>query len=239
MKQTAFLFTAILLLAASAGAQANSDNSLPLAPAPPEAAGAAALGAPSLFAMNAAPTLTATSGLGAEASSALGSNSTDQQVPSVYGVFQNYNWQATAGYTFFRFYVLPHVNSNMNGLNLGLVYYPGGHWYAADGEFIGAWGSVDGKGTKYVQGMGGGRARWEAPRGIEVWGHVLVGGTHFLPQTTFGGQGAFAYEVGGGVDLNLHQRRIAYRVSANMVGTRYFGTYQYSPNVSVGVVFKF
>jgi hypothetical protein len=239
MKQTAFLFAAILLLAASAGAQANPDHSLPLAPAAPEAAAAIAPGAPSLFAMDAAPAPIATSAPGTAAFSAPSSNSTDQQ-PSVYGVFQNYNWQATAGYTFFRFYVVPHVTDNMNGINLGLQYYPGGKWFAADGEFVGAWGTNYGLGvTKYVQAMGGGRARWSGPRGLEIWGHALVGRSNFLPQTSLGNQAAFAYEAGGGVDLNIHQRRIAYRVSANMVGTRYFGTYQYSPNVSIGVVFKF
>ncbi len=240
MKQSVFLFVAILLLAANAGAQASLDNSLPLTPAASQAPAAFGPSAPSLFAMDSAPMPTAaSSGLGASASGALASNSTDQQQPSVYGVFQNFNWQATAGYTFFRFYVLPHVTTNMNGINLGLVYYPGGKWYGVDGEFVGEWGSVGGVTTKYVQGMGGGRARWEAPRGIEIWGHGMVGGSHFLPQTQFGGQASFAYEIGGGVDLNLHQRRIAYRVSANMVGTHYFGTYQYSPNVSAGVVFKF
>jgi hypothetical protein len=236
MKQTAILFATILLLAATAGAQANPDNSLPHAP---DATAAAAPAAPSLFATNAAPALAATTAPAADAFSAPGANSADQQQPSVYGVFQHYNWQATAGYTFFRFYVVPHVTDNMNGINLAMQYYPGGKWFAADGEFIGAWGSALGFSTKYVQGMGGGRVRWSAPRGIEVWGHGLVGGSHFLPQTSFGNQGAFAYEVGGGVDLNLHQKRIAYRVSANMVGTRYFGTYQYSPNISAGVVFKF
>jgi len=239
MKQTAFLFAAILLLAASAGAQANPDNSLPLAPVAPEAAAAAAPSAPSLFATDAAPSPSGASADGMAATGASSSNSKDQQ-PSVSSVFQTYNWQATAGYTFFRFYVVPHVTDNMNGINLGLQYYPGGKWYAADGEFVGAWGTNYGiGGTKYVQGMGGGRVRWSAPRGLEVWGHVLVGGSHFLPQTSLGSSGAFAYEAGGGVDLNIHQRRFAYRVSANMVGTRYFGTYQYSPNVSIGVVFKF
>jgi len=239
MKQTAFLFVAIVLLAASAGAQNSSDNSLPLAPATSEATNAFNPSSPSLFAMDAAPSLTAANEPGEAASSAFASSSKDQQQPSVFGVFQNYNWQATAGYTFFRFYVLPHVTSNMNGLNLGMVYYPGGKWIGADGEFVGAWGSVGGRDTKYVQGMGGARFRWALPRGLEVWGHGMVGGAHFLPQTPFGGQATFAYEVGGGVDLNLHQRRFAYRVSANMVGTRYFGTYQYSPNISAGIVFKF
>jgi hypothetical protein len=239
MKQTAFLFAAILFLAASAGAQANPDNSLPVAPVASEAVAAAAPSAPSLFATDAEPSPTAASASGADAFGASSSNSKDQQ-PSVSSVFQTYNWQATAGYTFFRFYVVPHRTDNMNGINLGLQYYPGGKWYAADGEFVGAWGTNFGiGGTKYVQGMGGGRVRWSGPRGIEIWGHALVGGSHFLPQTSLGNQAAFAYEAGGGVDLNIHQRRIAYRVSANLVGTRYFGTYQYSPNVSIGVVFKF
>jgi hypothetical protein len=238
MRQTAFLFAAILLLAASAGAQFNPDNSLPVAPLAPEAA--AAPSAPALFATDAAATPAATNAFGATAFSATSSDSQDQRQPSVYGVFQSYNWQATAGYTFFRFYVVPHVTDNMNGINLGLQYYPGGKWFAADGEFVGAWGTNYGiGGTKYVQGMGGGRVRWSAPRGLEVWGHALVGGSHFLPQTSMGSNAAFAYEAGGGVDLNIHQKRIAYRVSANLVGTRYFGTYQYSPNVSIGVVFKF
>src|SRR5271168_1382620 len=139
MKQTAFLFAAILLLAASAGAQANPDNSLPLAPVAPEAAAAAAPSAPSLFATDAAPSPSGASADGMAATSASSSNSKDQQ-PSVSSVFQTYNWQATAGYTFFRFYVVPHVTDNMNGINLGLQYYPGGKWYAADGEFVGAWG---------------------------------------------------------------------------------------------------
>jgi hypothetical protein len=239
MKQTVVLCAALLAFAAGAKAQASSNDSLPFAPVattatasandtdplvaeapPPPDANASALGV----------TLTNDPGAGADA---------QQEPPSVRGVFKSYNWQATAGYTFFRFYIIPGVQSNMNGLNLGMVFYPRGHWVGADGEFIGAWGSVDGFSTRYVQAMGGPRFRWAAPRGLEIWGHGLIGGSHFLPQTQLGNQGAFAYEVGGGVDVNIHQRRIAYRASANMVGTRYFGTYQYSPNVSVGVVFKF
>jgi hypothetical protein len=238
MKQSAFLFTAILLLAASASAQANSDNSLPLAPVATAATAANASSEPSLFAVEATPSPMATSGAGAALPSAAGLGTTDQQ-PGVFGVFQNFNWQVNAGYTFFRFYIVPHVTENMNGLNLGMVYYPGGKWYAAEGKFVGVWGSVLGDTSKYVQGMGGGRVRWSGPRGLEVWGHGLVGGSKFLPQTAFGNQGAFAYAVGGGVDLNVHQRRFAYRVGADMVGTRFFSTYQYSPQVSVAFVYKF
>jgi hypothetical protein len=237
MKQTVVLCALLVIFAAGAKAQANSNTALPLAPE--AAAGVSAFSTdttPLVAAETAPPTADA---FAAAVSSDPGSDASAQEPPSVHSVFQNYNWQATAGYTFFRFYVVPHVTSNMNGLNLGLVYYPKGFWVGGDGEFIGAWGSVDGVSTRYVQAMGGPRFRWSIPRGLEIWGHGMVGRTHFLPQTDLGNQGAFAYEVGGGLDFNIHQRRIAYRVSANMVGTRYFGTYQYSPNVSAGVVFKF
>ncbi len=240
MKQTVFLFAAILLLAAVAGAQANPHNSsLPLAAASSDATTAPAPGTPSLFAVATTPATAAANEPNATGSSEPSSSSTDQQPASVYNVYQNYNWQVSGGYTFFRFYLVPSQTLNMNGLNLGLVYYPRGRWIGGEGEFIGAWGTLEGRSAKYVQGMGGPRFRWAAPRGLEVWGHGLVGGSHFLPQTPFGNQTAFTYEVGGGVDLNIHQRKIAYRVGADMVGTRYFGTYQYSPKVSVAVVFKF
>jgi hypothetical protein len=234
MKQTALVLSAILLLAANAGAQADPNTSLAL---PPPAA--VAPGQSSLFAVAAAPAPTAASGSSTSSSSALGSTSTDQEPPTVYGVFQNFNWQVSGGFTFFRFYVVPKVTENMAGLNLGMVYYPKGLWVGADGEFDGVWGNVLGQTSKFVLGMGGPRFRWAGPAGLEIWGHGLVGGSHFLPQTTFGKQEAFAYEAGGGVDINVHQRRFAYRVEADMVGTRYFNTYQYSPKVAISFVYKF
>src|SRR5579864_6195834 len=131
MKQTAILFGAILLIVAAASAQANTDTTPPVAP---EASAAIAPGEPSLFALATPPALAAANEPGASNSGASGSNSNDQQPPSVYGVFQNYNWQVNGGYTFFRFYVVPKVTENMNGLNLGMVYYPKGFWIGPEGQ---------------------------------------------------------------------------------------------------------
>jgi hypothetical protein len=50
---------------------------------------------------------------------------------------------------------------------------------------------------------------------------------------------AFSLELGGGVDLMPRHRRLGYRLQADMVATRFFGTYQYSPKISAGIVFKF
>jgi hypothetical protein len=172
------------------------------------------------------------------ASSSVSSEPADQR-PTVQGVFQTYNWEAYAGYTFFRFYLTPQFTNNMNGLNLGLVWYPGGRWFGPDGEFIGTFGSSGPYTTKFVAGMGGGRVRWAARNELEVWAHGLAGISNFLPQTALGSQSSFVYEVGGGVDLNVHHKRIALRVSGDMIGTRYFTTYQYSPKISAGFVFKY
>ena len=236
MKQV-FVCAAFLFLSVGAKAQAVSSDALPLAPVS-VAPSAASTDSASLVAVETAPPTPEAGAFRPSAEADPSSTAADQR-PSVYGVIKTYNWQATAGYTFFRFYIVPGVTRNLNGLNLGLAYYPGGHWIGGEGEFIGAWGALAGETAKYVQAMGGPRFRWDAGRGLEIWGHGLVGGANFLPQTIFGSQGAFAYEVGGGVDLNVHQKRWSYRASANLVGTRFFSTYQYSPNVSVGIVFKF
>ena len=220
MRNTVVLIGVILLFAAGAGAQMNQQNAPLLASAEPATPFAAAPGSSSAL--------------------ALPSNQPAAQQPTVYGVFQNYNWQVSGGYTFIRFYVVPHVTTDMNGLNIGMVYYPGGRWIGGEGEFEGAWGSVAGCSCgKVALATGGPRFRWAAPRAVELWAHGLVGMVHFLPQTPFGGQTAFAYVVGGGADLGPKHSRIAYRVSGDMIGTRLFGTYQYSPQASVAVVFKF
>jgi hypothetical protein len=156
----------------------------------------------------------------------------------VQGVYANSNVEVYGGFTYFRFYEAPHLATNMEGFNFSVAYYPR-QWVALDGEVVGAFGSQSGTNTQYFIGVAGPRLRWSSPRGIDVWGHVLGGGTHFSPQTPYGNQEAFAFELGGGIDLTPPHRRFAYRVSADMVGTTYFSTYQLSPKVSAGIVFKF
>lgn len=156
----------------------------------------------------------------------------------VYGVFPNYHWQAYAGYTYLRFYEIPNVTGNTNGFNFSVDYYFK-DWVAVDGELTATFGSQYGVGTSLVSEMGGLRFRKITSGGLDIWIHGLVGGSSFSPKTPFGEDSAFGYEAGGGIDLSPHHKRLGYRVQADMVGTHYFGTYQYSPKVSVGVVYKF
>ena len=158
----------------------------------------------------------------------------------VQGVFRRYAWQAYAGYTFFRFYETSHPthNESQNGANWSIVYY-WKDWLGIDGEMSATYGHQSNEDSWFLFGGGGPRFRWSGPRGLELWGHVLFGRTHFTPQTAFGPQEAFAYEAGGGVDIGGHYKRWAIRVSGDMIGSHYFSTYQFSPKVSTGFVFKF
>ena len=243
MRHAAFMFGAILLFTAGASAQSNLKVSVQPSLSRLEVAGITSpLNSPRLFALAMSPVAAAPGASGLAISDASASSDPAAQQPPVYGVFQVFNWQLYAGYTFVRFYEVPNVAPNLHGLDFGLVYYPRGRWIGAEGELVAAFGSqpgVCGCTAKFLLAMGGPRFRWSAPRGLELWAHGLVGGTHFLPQTAYGSQSALAYEVGAGIDIGANRRRVAYRVGADMVGTRYFSTYQYSPRLFAGIVFKY
>lgn len=153
-------------------------------------------------------------------------------------VYETYSWQLAANYTFFRFYEVPHVQENANGVIFTGAYYFK-DWFAGEGEIMGTWAHQQGFESHFVFAGGGPRFRWSLPRDLELFGHALVGGAHFTPQTSFGNRNAFGYVLGGGLDVNAHHRRIAYRIGADMVGTTFFSTDQFSPRVYVGFVFKF
>jgi hypothetical protein len=158
----------------------------------------------------------------------------------VQGVFKKYAWQAYAGYTFFRFYETSHPTNRetQNGGNWSIVYY-WKDWFGIDGEMSATYGHQSNHDSWFLFGGGGPRFRWSGPRGAELWGHALFGRSHFTPQTAFGPQEAFAYELGGGVDIGGHYKRWAIRVSGDVIGSHYFSTYQFSPKISTGFVFKF
>ncbi len=240
MKQAAFLLGAILVYVATGFAQDNSANAL-FSPSPaPEMALAGSsptLTEPPIPASPATPANTDVS-----ASPALGSNSpSEPPAPksNVYRVFQTYNLQLYAGYAFFRFYALPNRKENMNGIDLGVAYYPKAPWIGADGDILVQFGGFLNQSSRFIDYMGGPRFRWLGPRNLELWAHGLVGYAKFVPQTALGSQNAFSYEAGGGVDLGIPRRRLAYRVQADMVGTKFFHSYQLSPKISFGIVFKF
>jgi hypothetical protein len=240
MRYVAILLGLVLLLSLSASAQSTASNSVLLpasyfaAPATPDLAANAPAIAPTPF--SAAPVNTPPGGLAPSTPLSLlpAPAAPPQDVTSV---FENYSWQVYGGYTFLRFYELPSITQSMNGFNYSLVYY-WKDWFGLDGEFAAAHATQDNVSSWFLFGGGGPRFRWSARKGVEFWAHALVGYSHFTPQTAAGDQHAFAYELGGGVDLPF-KPRWALRLGADAMCTRYFSTSQFSPTAHAGVVFRF
>lgn len=157
----------------------------------------------------------------------------------VYGVIQNFNFQVYGGFNYFRFYELPGITGDLDGFNVSLVYYPRAGHFGLDGEFAVGFAPQAGVNTTLDAGMAGGRFRVTNHRGAELWVHALGGGAHFTPQTPYGGETALSFEAGGGLDVAPHNGRLGYRIQADVLGTYFFGTYQYNPKVSIGIVYKF
>lgn len=149
-----------------------------------------------------------------------------------------YIWELYAGYSFFNFYEVPNVTNLENGFDVTADYFPHAGWIGGEGDMQATFGHQLGCISKFVMASGGVKLRWAGPRGTEFFIHGLAGGAHYFPQTAYGGPNAFGYEAGGGVDV-AHGRRMALRGEVDAVATRFFGTYQYSPKVSIGIVFKF
>lgn len=239
MKHAAFLLGAILLFLTTSFAQDNSADLLLFAPSDSDLALSRSTSAPVEPPLLISAATARTEPLAASALDSDSSSEPPAQRPNVYGVFETYKWQAYAGYAFFRFFALPSRKENMNGLDLGLVYYPTSSWFGVDGDILGQFGTFLNQSSRFTSYMGGGRFRLQGPRGIELWAHGLAGFGKFLPQTALGGQTALSYEAGGGVDVAVYRRRIGYRVEVDAVGTHFFHTNQVSPKISIGVVYRF
>jgi hypothetical protein len=253
MRQAAFLLGAVVFFAGIAGAQSTAGSK-------PVADSAAVNGAPVSEGYS-APQLFATAAnppdAAAGTSSAAPSSSSDpagnpsgavadsapaqdsQKQSSVQSVFPQNTWEAYVGYTFLHFNIANGYSKNTNGLNLAVEYYPHAGSWGLDAESIATFGSAENQLLRLWTGMGGGRYRFAAPRGLEIWGHGLIGGAKFVPQTPLGGQTGFAFDLGGGVDVGAFNHRLAFRFAGDLVATRFFGTEQYNPKLSAGVVFKY
>lgn len=164
---------------------------------------------------------------------------TGSEKAGVTGVFRNFYWQIFGGYAFTSIHEVPGSTVNDNGFNYGLNFYPTDSWFGGDGEFMATFGTQHGAQSITLLGMGGPKVRWLGPRGIQVWAHGLAGRAHFSPQSAYGSEGAVGYEAGAGVDLTARRERLSIRLEGDLVGTRLFGTSQYSPKIGVGLVYEF
>jgi len=156
----------------------------------------------------------------------------------VQGVLPERSLQAGAGFTYMRFYEVPGTVVSTTGVNASMEYFVK-PWMAAEGGFDAGMGSQLGQSTKTVFTGAGLRLQTPFSPLANIWIHGLAGGARFTPKTTFGGTGSFGYELGGGVDLMPEQHKLGLRMGVDLLGTSFFGTYQMSPKINVGVVYKF
>jgi hypothetical protein len=241
MRQFALLFAAVFLFAVGTRAQDTPNFSLfnsPFGQASSQSGSTDFATAPLSLASASWRLPSASASFGA-ANFAAAADPAPPDPPQVYSVRPYYDFEGYVGYTFVRFYEIPAITLTTNGFNFSVIYFPR-DWIGADGEFVMTLGNQYPYQARFLLGLGGARVRFAPFReNIEIWGHLLAGATHFTPETAYGGQQTFAYEVGVGVDINTHKQRYAYRISADMVGTTYFGSYQLSPKLSAGFVYKF
>lgn len=239
-----FILLAVLVFALGTAAQDKSSNPISLAPSwigVSESDGAAVPVAPGSIPTSKpiAPFTFATATGLASASSSLSPEPASPPQAAV-PVYETYSWQLAADYVFSRFDETSPVGKNYpyGVIVTGNYYFK--DWLAAEGEFMGTGGqSQQGIESHFVFAGAGPRFRWSLPRNLELFGHALFGHTHVGPQSSFGSTGAFGYVLGGGVDVNAHHRRFAYRFGADVIGSHFFSDNQFSPRVYAGFVFKF
>jgi hypothetical protein len=141
------------------------------------------------------------------------------------------------GYTFISFQEAPSLTSNNSGVAATAVYY--NERVGAEADFTDTYGaSQNGQTAQLLFAGGGVRYRLPHYRSFQPWIHGVVGYSYLKPTVSFGNNDAFGYKVGGGFDFNPRHTRIGYRVSADLIGTHFFSTYQLSPEITVGIVFK-
>jgi hypothetical protein len=233
MKFIPALFLGFLVAASGAGAQSNFGNSVSLVPSP----FVAAASAPNVtFAPAASSSISAD--LAAPIASPEPAPSPAPMPQSVQGVFERYQSDIAVGYTFFRFYETPSDQLNGNGFNISGTYWYH-DWWGPDAEFFATYSTQPGVNSWVGLGAGGLRVRKVMERGLDVWAHGLIGVAYLAPKAPYGDEWGGAAVLGVGADLNAHHRHVAYRLAVDAVGTHFFGVYQLSPKVSVGVVFKF
>src|SRR6202034_2404344 len=155
MRHISALVGVILLAALSAAAQQNVSALASVFPNPDATITVPASVAqnPPLFAL-ASPNLDATVGTPAPlaqsaflpaafADPAILAPSPAPEPQAIPGVFENYSWQAYVGYTFVRFYELPNVAENQNGVNGGVTWFYK-DWLGVDVEALGVHGTLGG-----------------------------------------------------------------------------------------------
>lgn len=145
--------------------------------------------------------------------------------------------QVGAGVSFVRFNELPGTNVNNFGVDASLIDYS--NRLGAEGQVSDSFTSQSGQTSHLFFAGGGVRFRLTTLRQIQPWIHFVAGYAQVSPTNiTYGDHSGIADKVGGGFDFVPRHGRLSFRASVDMFNTNFFKTYQLSPEISAGVVFR-
>ena len=157
--------------------------------------------------------------------------------PVLFGDRDDYRWQVGLGFTWERFRSSVY-NASAVGLNTSVSYFTN-DWFAIDGSVSSVFAPPVqlNEHVKLVNYGVGPKIAWRQRR-WEPFLHVLVGGTHALPQTALGGKTGLMLSPGGGADYRWLPR-LSLRVQGDYVRTSLWGQTQNNFQLTGGVVFHF
>jgi hypothetical protein len=146
-------------------------------------------------------------------------------------------WQFGLGFPVVRFRSSAY-SATAVGVHVSLAYFVN-NWLAVEGAVTSAFGGsvLANEKFKYV-GYGGGPKVTLGGDRLEPWVHLLIGGTHILPQTALRSPNGFEIQAGGGADYRL-QPGLALRFEGDWINSHVFTQSQNSFQAIVGVVFRF
>jgi hypothetical protein len=141
--------------------------------------------------------------------------------------------ELSASYSYMHFSATPAVN--LNGAELG-GQYKIADWLGVAGDLTGEYGKVGGVSSSVYSYLVGPQVTW--PRRISPFAHLLLGEAHF----DGGGfaSRSFAWDIGGGVDMRIHNGRFSWRIIQGDVLPTHLGSIQqHNTRVSTGIVVRF
>lgn len=174
--------------------------------------------------------------------------------PARYAPSEFNRWQIGVNYNYIRFRPSPGASFNLHGFNTSVSWYKN-EWLALEGDVGAAFGSTPSSGgpggltpggldAKLVLYGGGPHLAYRQSQKISPWVHALFGGAHFrfdqtgAPSANLAKLNAFAYMLGGGVDIKLGSK-ISWRIQGDFLGTRFFSTWQKNAQAQTGIVLNF
>jgi len=149
-------------------------------------------------------------------------------------------WQINLGYEYLRVDSGGGVHFGLHGFTTsGTRFF--NDWLGVEAGVSGAFGSPFGIPTRWFWYGAGPKIAWRHHSRIHPWGHVLVGGARIRVVQSAGVPAAinsFSWVAGGGADIRLNGR-LAWRVEADYVNTRFSSATQHNSRYRSGIVLNF